>query len=121
MFLSLTANSARPSSLTLLVYGAFTCRAMSFQIDVRFPARSHGASHGYQDGVDPSDGLTAHKTRKGAIFYWSFLELGDALHNESVWFEIGYIRSSQLKSVDDGIAQMTHLVASSLHGGTWGL
>ena len=30
----------------------------------------------YQDGVDPSDGLAHNHSRKSAVFYWSFAELG---------------------------------------------
>jgi hypothetical protein len=40
----------------------------------------------YQDGVDPSDGLSKNHSRKSVVFYASFLELGmDALAHEEVW------------------------------------
>jgi hypothetical protein len=40
----------------------------------------------YQDGVDPSDGLAKNHSRKSAVYYWSFVELGlRALSKEEVW------------------------------------
>ena len=40
----------------------------------------------YQDGVDPSDGLAKNHSRKSAVYYWSFVELGlRALSMEEVW------------------------------------
>ena len=43
----------------------------------------------YQDGVNPSDGLSKNMSRKVGAFYWSFLEFGPlALSREEVWFSI---------------------------------
>ena len=40
----------------------------------------------YQDGVDPSDGLSKNHSRKSMVFYWSFLEFGmEALSKEEMW------------------------------------
>ena len=62
----------------------------------------------YQDGIDPSDGLSANHSRKSNIFYWSFLEFGPyALSNESNWFSIGFCRYNALTHADGGIAQLS--------------
>jgi uncharacterized protein (UPF0332 family) len=61
----------------------------------------------YQDGVDPSDGLSNNHSRKSAVFYWSFLEFGmEALSNELNWFPIALGRSKVLQKADGQITQL---------------
>ena len=68
----------------------------------------------YQDGVNPSDGLSTNHSRKSNVFYWSFLEFGmDALCKEQVWFPIALGRLSTLQTADGGITQLTLLVLLS--------
>ena len=48
----------------------------------------------YQDGVDPSDGLSKTHTRKSAVFYWSIKEFGyDVLGQEQVWLTANVTRA----------------------------
>ena len=43
----------------------------------------------YQDGVNPSDGLSKNMSRKSGAFYWSFLEFGmEALSKEESWMAL---------------------------------
>ena len=62
----------------------------------------------YQDGVDPSDGLSNNHSRKSFVFYWSFLEFGmQALACEQVWFSITVLRDTQVEKLEGGIPQLT--------------
>ena len=55
----------------------------------------------YQDGVDPSDGLSKSHTRKSAVFYWSIKEFGyDVLGQEQVWLTSNITRARLLKNID---------------------
>ena len=55
----------------------------------------------YQDGVDPSDGLSVDKSRKCNVWYWTFLEFGhDALAHEELWFTPTLIRSKSSEDLD---------------------
>ena len=50
----------------------------------------------YQDGIDPSDGLGKNHSRKSAVMYWSFAELGLlALSREEVWGAVVVSRYSE--------------------------
>ena len=50
----------------------------------------------YQDGVDPSDGLAKNHSRKSAVYYYSFVELGmQALAREEVWGVVTVARYSE--------------------------
>ena len=52
----------------------------------------------YQDGVDPSDGLSKHHTRNSNVFYWSFLELGmRAPCHEECWGTLTLMRTTFVK------------------------
>ena len=62
----------------------------------------------YQDGVDPSDGLSINHSRKSNVFYcWSFLELGmQALADERNWFPIALGRYNSLMKAEGQITQL---------------
>ena len=63
-------------------------------------ARSHWNFILYQDGVDPSDGLSKTHTRKSAVFYWSIKEFGyDVLGQEQVWLTTNVTRARVLKNI----------------------
>ena len=66
----------------------------------------------YQDGVDPSDGLSVNHSRKSNVFYWSFLEFGmAALSNENNWLPISIGRYNLLTHVEGGVTQLASKVA----------
>ncbi len=55
----------------------------------------------YQDGIDPSDGLSKNHSRKSAVIYWSFVELGmAALSKEEVWGVITLARYAEYTKLD---------------------
>ena len=53
----------------------------------------------YQDGVDPSDGLSKTHTRKSAVFYWSINEFGYDVWEEKIVESIKNIVINSLESV----------------------
>ena len=60
----------------------------------------------YQDGVNPSDGLSKNQSRKSCVFYWSFLEFGmRALAHEEVWFTPIVVRQEIVNALE---GQHTH-------------
>ena len=68
-----------------------------------------------QDGVDPSDALQPVHTRKSAVFYFSFMELGQqALQCEQAWFLLAFARQTPLNGAVDGIVQLACLAAREL-------
>ena len=68
----------------------------------------------YQDGINPSDGLSTNHSRKSNIFYWSFLEFGPhALSNENNWFPLAFSRYTFLVLAEGGITQLA--LKSLLH------
>ena len=55
----------------------------------------------YEDGVNPSDGLSKHSTRKSAVYYWSVLEYGCAeLGHEQLWACPTLCRSTAISKID---------------------
>lgn len=71
----------------------------------------------YQDGVDPSDGLAKNKSRKSAVFYWSFKQFGyEALAHEQVWGTVTAMRTHKAVKLDGGMAQLTHHVLEQFFG-----
>ena len=61
----------------------------------------------YQDGVDPSDGLSKNHSRKSAVFYWSFAEFGmSALAYEQVWGTLTVLRYTEHQSLLGGVAEL---------------
>lgn len=64
----------------------------------------------YQDGVDPSDGLSKNHSRKTATFYWSILEYGDDnLGNEQLWACPSLCRSTELRRLEGEHARIAIL------------
>lgn len=53
----------------------------------------------YNDEVSPGNQLAFKNLRKLQAIYWSILELGPALSNEDVWFELVLIRSTVAKTI----------------------
>ena len=65
----------------------------------------------YQDGVNPSDGLSVNQSRTSHVFYWSFLEFGpSALAHEEVWGTITMLRKCDAIHVDYGLCQIVDRV-----------
>ena len=53
----------------------------------------------YEDGVDPSDGLAKHHTRKICVYYYSFMQFGmRALGHEEVWATMTIVRENVAKN-----------------------
>ena len=62
----------------------------------------------YQDGVDPSDGLSNNHSRKSNVFYWTFLEFGmHCLSHEECWFTISLVRSTSIANIEGQLSQLT--------------
>lgn len=71
----------------------------------------------YQDGVDPSDGLAKNKSRKSAVFYWSFKQFGyEALAHEQVWGTVTLMRAHKAVKLDGGMTQLTHRALEQFFG-----
>ena len=65
----------------------------------------------YQDGIDPSDGLAKHHTRKACAFYWSFLEYGiSALSHEEMWCTPTVARSTVVNQMPGVHVQLAAMV-----------
>ena len=61
----------------------------------------------YQDGVDPSDGLSNNHSRKSCVWYWSFQEFGlQHLAKEEVWGTLCVMRSTQANQLEGGITTL---------------
>ena len=71
----------------------------------------------YQDGVDPSDGLSKNHSRKCCVFYWSFAEFGMyALGHEEVWGTLCVCRDSEHRQLAGGINTLFGKVLSLFFG-----
>ena len=71
----------------------------------------------YQDGIDPSDGLSKNHSRKSTAFYWSFLELGpEALCQEQVWGTVTTMRAMLITALTGGYARITEEVLNQFFG-----
>ena len=65
----------------------------------------------YQDGMDPSDGLSKNHSRKSAVFYWSVREFGmAALAYEQVWGTLCVARNTEYHQLAGGVSQLFHKV-----------
>ena len=65
----------------------------------------------YQDGVDPSDGLSVNKSRKSNVLYWTILEFDhEALAHEELWFTATLIRSKSSDDFEGAMVALTRLV-----------
>jgi hypothetical protein len=67
----------------------------------------------YQDGVDPSDGLSNNHSRKSTVWYWSFQEFGlRHLACEEVWGTLCVMRSTAVNKLDGAITRLfCHLLS----------
>jgi hypothetical protein len=73
----------------------------------------------YQDGIDPSDGLSTNHSRKSCVFYWSFAEFGlRALAHEECWGTIVVARYSEHQKLDGGVAQLFEKVLDQFFNDT---
>ena len=64
----------------------------------------------YEDGVDPSDGLSKNHSRKSGAFYWSILEYGvEELGNEQLWACPTIIRATVLRRLEGQHARVAIL------------
>lgn len=71
----------------------------------------------YQDGVDPSDGLSNNHSRKSCVWYWSFLEFGlRHLAYEEVWGTLCVMRSTGVNKLEGGVTQLFGALLSSFFG-----
>ena len=71
----------------------------------------------YQDGVDPSDGLSVNHSRKSSVFYWSFVELGmKALSKEEVWGVICTARYTEYTKLAGKGASLFEAVLNQFFG-----
>ena len=67
----------------------------------------------YQDGVNPSDGLSVNPSRASHVFYWSFLELGtNALSHEECWGTITLMRKLDANKSEGALCQVFHRVVN---------
>ena len=60
----------------------------------------------YGDEVLPGNALKVINERKLMSFYWSFLEFGQELSSEQLWFHIFSLRTSHLKDVKGRVSQV---------------
>ena len=73
----------------------------------------------YQDGVDPSDMGAKHHSRKSAVMYWSFVELGMlALSQEEVWGTVVVSRYSEYTQLPGKGGSIFEAVLEHFFGGT---
>ena len=71
----------------------------------------------YQDGVDPSDGLSKNHSRKSCVFYWAFAELGmSALAHEEVWGTVCICRHSEHSKLAGQVSALFAAVLSQFFG-----
>lgn len=71
----------------------------------------------YQDGVDPSDGLSKNHSRKSAVFYFAFVEYGMvALSHEQCWGTLVVARHSEHSKLAGGIQMLFQKVLELFHG-----
>jgi hypothetical protein len=65
----------------------------------------------YEDGVDPSDGLSKNHSRKSGVFYWAFAEYGlRALCYEQMWGCITIARYSEHQALCGKVARLFETV-----------
>ena len=74
----------------------------------------------YQDGIDPSDGLAKHHSRKSCVFYWSFAEFGyRALAYEEVWGVVSLTRSTEIAKIAGGVSTIYEKVLDQFFNDTF--
>ena len=73
----------------------------------------------YQDGVDPSDGLSKTHTRKSTVFYWSIKEFGyDVLGQEQVWLTANVTRTRVLANIEGEHALIATKILETMYNDT---
>ena len=71
----------------------------------------------YQDGVDPSDGLSNNHSRKSCVWYWSFQEFGlRHLAKEEMWGTLCVMRATQATQMEGTITTLFHKLLSLFFG-----
>ena len=61
----------------------------------------------YQDGVDPSDGLSNNHSRKTSVFYWALAQFGmRALAHEEMWGVVNLMRTKSANELESALAQV---------------
>ena len=71
----------------------------------------------YEDGVDPSDGLSKNHSRMSGVVYWAFAEYGlQALACEQMWGTITVCRNTEYKQLAGGMSQLFNQVLKLFFG-----
>ena len=64
----------------------------------------------YCDGVTPGSVLTSDNKRKSLVWYASFLEFGDKLCHEELWFTVASARTSWVRKFPAGTSGLTRRI-----------
>ena len=68
----------------------------------------------YEDGVNPSDGLSKNHSRNSHVYYWSIAEFGmEALAIEEMWLALSICRCCLAKKVVGGVPRLTGVLMES--------
>ncbi len=70
----------------------------------------------YADEVVPGNQLSVQNKRKAWVLYWSFLEFGKHLGNESAWLPLVAETSHGLKHISGGISQVFAVAIKQFFG-----
>ena len=71
----------------------------------------------YQDGVDPSDGLSSNHSRKSCVWYWSFVQFGiKNLAYEEVWGTMCVMRSISANKMEGALTNLFGKLLSLFFG-----
>ena len=71
----------------------------------------------YQDGVDPSDGLSSNHSRKSCVWYWSFVQFGiKNLAYEEVWGTMCVMRSISANKMEGALTSLFGKLLSLFFG-----
>jgi hypothetical protein len=60
----------------------------------------------YSDEITPGNQLSNNNERKIQIVYWSFMEFGHRLSDETVWFTVCAKRSAAVNQISGGMSQI---------------
>ena len=71
----------------------------------------------YQDGVDPSDGLSNNNSRKSCVWYWTFLQFGNLnLAHEEVWGTLCVMLDMSANKMEVALTKLFGKLLSLLFG-----
>ncbi len=71
----------------------------------------------YQDGVDPSDGLSSNHSRKSCVWYWSFVQFGiKNLAYEEVWGTMCVMRGISANKMEGALTNLFGKLLSLFFG-----